>query len=74
MLTRSQIQRFAQRQGIGVQSQERDYIQHLLLFLLYRRSQELVFKGGTALRMVYKGNRYSEDLDFNAPANIPLLT
>lgn len=73
MLTRSQIQRIAQRQGIGVQSQERDYIQHLLLFLLYRRSQELVFKGGTALRMVYKGNRYSEDLDFNAPANIPLL-
>ena len=65
MLTRSQIQRLAQRHGIGIQAQERDYIQHLLLFVLYSHSQELIFKGGTALRIVYKGNRYSEDLDFN---------
>jgi predicted nucleotidyltransferase component of viral defense system len=70
MLTRAQIQRLAQRHSIGVQAQERDYIQHLLLFLLYRKSQSLVFKGGTALRIVYKGNRYSEDLDFNGPANV----
>ena len=33
----------------------------------------LAFKGGTALRMVYKGNRYSEDLDFNGPADVSLL-
>jgi predicted nucleotidyltransferase component of viral defense system len=70
MLTRPQIQRLAQRYGIGVQAQERDYIQHLLLFLLYSKSQSLVFKGGTALRIVYKGNRYSEDLDFNGPASV----
>lgn len=70
MLTRAQIQRLAQRHGIGVQAQERDYIQQLLLFLLYSKSQSLVFKGGTALRIVYKGNRYSEDLDFNGPANL----
>ncbi|HEX9839554.1 MAG TPA: nucleotidyl transferase AbiEii/AbiGii toxin family protein [Anaerolineales bacterium] len=70
MLTRAQIQRLAQRHGIGVQAQERDYIQHLLLFLLYSKSQLLVFKGGTALRIAYKGNRYSEDLDFNGPANV----
>jgi predicted nucleotidyltransferase component of viral defense system len=70
MLTRAQIQRLAQRHGIGVQAQERDYIQHLLLFLLYSKSQSLVFKGGTALRIIYKGNRYSEDLDFNGPANV----
>jgi predicted nucleotidyltransferase component of viral defense system len=53
-----------------VQTQERDYIQYLLLFLLYSKNQLLVFKGGTALRIVYKGNRYSEDLDFNGPANV----
>jgi predicted nucleotidyltransferase component of viral defense system len=73
MLTRVQIQRLAQRHGIGVQAQERDYLQYLLLFSLYSRSQELVFKGGTALRIVYKGNRYSEDLDFNGPADISVL-
>jgi len=70
MLTRAQIQRLAQRHGIGVQAQERDYLQSLLLFLLYNQSQQLVFKGGTALRMVYRGSRYSEDLDFNGPQDV----
>lgn len=65
MLTRSQIQRLAQRNHIGMQVQERDYLQHLLLWLLYSRSQSLIFKGGTALRLVYRGTRYSEDLDYN---------
>jgi predicted nucleotidyltransferase component of viral defense system len=69
MLTRNQIQRLAQRNHIGMQAQERDYLQHLLLMLLYTRSQILVFKGGTALRLVYRGNRYSEGLDFNASAS-----
>jgi predicted nucleotidyltransferase component of viral defense system len=65
MLTRAQIQRIAHRSGIGLQVIERDYLQHLLLFSLYTRSQALIFKGGTALRIAYRGNRYSEDLDFN---------
>lgn len=73
MLTRAQIQRIAQRHRIGVQAQERDYIQHLLLLLLYGESQLLTFKGGTALRIIYNGNRYSEDLDFNGPADMPML-
>jgi predicted nucleotidyltransferase component of viral defense system len=68
MLTRAQIQRLAQRNHIGMQAQERDYLQHLLLMLLYTRSQALIFKGGTALRLVYRGGRYSEDLDFSAVA------
>ena len=66
MLTRTQIQRLAQRHHIGAQAQERDYLQHLLLMLLYARSQALIFKGGTALRLIYRGSRYSEDLDFSA--------
>jgi predicted nucleotidyltransferase component of viral defense system len=66
MLTRTQIQRLAQRNHIGMQAQERDYLQHLLLMVLYSRSQALIFKGGTALRLVYRGGRYSEDLDFSA--------
>ncbi len=67
MLTRQQIQRLAQRHAIGLHAQERDYLQHLILALLYSRAQKLIFKGGTALRLAYRGNRYSEDLDFNAP-------
>lgn len=70
MLTRSQIQRLAQRNQIGMQVQERDYLQHLLLYSLYLRTDQFIFKGGTALRIVYGGGRYSEDLDFNG-ANDP---
>lgn len=73
MLTGAQIQRFAQRNGIGMQAQERDYLQHLLLFLVFQRAAPLVFKGGTALRIVYRGNRYSEDLDFNGSEEVPQL-
>ena len=73
MLTRAQIQRMAQRNSVGMQVQERDYVQHLLLWLLYSRSQDLIYKGGTALRMVYGGTRYSEDLDFNGPREVPML-
>ncbi|MBI3362133.1 MAG: nucleotidyl transferase AbiEii/AbiGii toxin family protein, partial [Chloroflexi bacterium] len=73
MLTRQQLQRIAQRHHIGLQAQERDYLQHLLTALLYFRSQTLAFKGGTALRMVYGGNRYSEDLDFNGPSDVAAL-
>jgi len=70
MLTKTQIQRIAQRNGVGMQVQERDYLQHLILWLLYSRSQDLIFKGGTALRLVYRGSRYSEDLDFNGPDDV----
>lgn len=46
----------------------REYIQHLALNLLYRRpnADRLLFKGGTALRIVYKSPRFSEDLDFSS--------
>lgn len=70
MLTRQQLQRIAQRPGIGLQAQERDYIQHLFLSALYSRSQGLLFKGGTALRVLHRSPRYSEDLDFNTTLDL----
>lgn len=45
---------------------ENDYLQHIALSSLYSEfSNELVFKGGTALQKVYGLNRLSRDLDFN---------
>lgn len=70
MLTLAQLRRLAQRTRIGLQPQERDYIQHLFLYLLYtaprRENVGLHFKGGTAIRIVYGSPRFSEDLDFNS--------
>lgn len=70
MLTKRQLQRLAQRHGIGLQAQERDYVQCLLLSCLYTRSQALWFKGGTALRVLHRSPRYSEDLDFNTTRDV----
>ncbi len=44
----------------------REYVQHLFLSFLYqeKRSEALLFKGGTALRLIWRSPRFSEDLDF----------
>jgi len=65
MLTRRQIMKLAGKNKIPGYTQERDYVQTLFLFCLYPE-EDIVFKGGTALRLVHKSNRYSEDLDFNS--------
>jgi predicted nucleotidyltransferase component of viral defense system len=48
----------------------REYCQHLFLSYFYQRrsSSRVLFKGGTALRFIYKSPRFSEDLDFTATA------
>jgi len=45
----------------------REYIQHLFLSFFYqeRKSEQVLFKGGTALRIAYLSPRFSEDLDFS---------
>jgi predicted nucleotidyltransferase component of viral defense system len=45
----------------------REYVQHLFLATLYRLpdASHLLFKGGTALRIVFGSPRFSEDLDFS---------
>lgn len=46
----------------------REYFQHVFLSELYRlpAAENLLFKGGTALRVIYGSPRFSEDLDFSA--------
>src|SRR3990167_4074905 len=45
----------------------REYFQHVFLGELYKLpdAQKLLFKGGTALRIIYGSPRFSEDLDFS---------
>jgi len=44
---------------------EKDYFQDLLLYHLYKKSNNFVFKGGTCLYKLYNLPRFSEDLDFS---------
>lgn len=51
----------------------REYFQHLFLESLYKLpgSERLLFKGGTALRILYGSPRFSEDLDFSISETPP---
>lgn len=46
----------------------REYLQHLFLSYFYGHplANRIFFKGGTALRIIYKSPRFSEDLDFGS--------
>lgn len=44
---------------------EKDYFQDVLLFNLFKKTNKLVFKGGTAVYKLYSLPRFSEDLDFS---------
>lgn len=69
MLTTPQIKERAVREHTSDTSIAREYCQHLFLSSLYQQpaATKLYFKGGTALRILYKSPRYSEDLDFDSP-------
>jgi len=43
---------------------EKDYFQDKLLYNIFKLTNHLVFKGGTALYKIYNVPRFSEDLDF----------
>ncbi len=56
----------ARKNHIGLYYQEKDYLQTSFLFAIYRITDELIFKGGTCLKIAYGYQRFSEDLDFNS--------
>ncbi len=47
--------------------QLREYLQHVILRVLFEQKDlaQLIFHGGTALRIIHGLNRFSEDLDFH---------
>ena len=55
------------RIGIDVQQLIREEVELIFLKALFESkiSDALVFKGGTALRLIYNSPRFSEDLDFS---------
>ncbi|MBU1121426.1 MAG: nucleotidyl transferase AbiEii/AbiGii toxin family protein [Candidatus Omnitrophota bacterium] len=68
MITYSQVQRLAAKQGIPEEIIEKDYLVELILFSFAKTDffkERLVFRGGTSLKKVYFPDyRFSEDLDF----------
>ena len=66
MLSIENLQEFTDTYQTSLGNVVREYCQHLFLSYLYQQpgSERLLFKGGTALRIVFRSPRFSEDLDF----------
>ena len=66
MINAEKIKQKAEDQGVSSRLVFKEYAHWVILEYLFRKGlfSHLVFQGGTALRFVYKGVRYSEDLDF----------
>ena len=68
MIETKVLKRLANRYQTTMNNIVKEYFQHLFLSFLYRekKSESLLFKGGTALRLVWQSPRFSEDLDFSS--------
>lgn len=66
MIEKKQVQALSQAWQTTTDNVVREYFQHLLLSGLYQEkgSDNLLLKGGTALRIIWQSPRFSEDLDF----------
>jgi predicted nucleotidyltransferase component of viral defense system len=66
MLNTENLAKFIKQAQTSAENVVREYCQHLFFSYLYQQpgSERLLFKGGTALRIVFDSPRYSEDLDF----------
>lgn len=71
MITREQVLEISKKKKINETVIFREYLQLLFLNKLYSypKSQNVFFKGGTAIHLIYKAPRFSEDLDFTV--NMP---
>ncbi len=68
MLTFSQLKKYySNTKNTSSKSILVEYLQYEILDSIYKqkKSTQLSFIGGTAIRIVYDGNRFSEDLDFD---------
>jgi len=68
MITRQFITELATKLQTTEGNIAREYCQHLFLSYFYKKTgaEKIVFKGGTALRIIFNSPRFSEDLDFSA--------
>lgn len=66
MISDNTLQDLANKKGIDKYSILREIIQIQFLEEIYKfpKSKNLFFKGGTALKIIFGSNRFSEDLDF----------
>lgn len=77
MITDTRVRVLARQDQVTAGLAEKNYVNSWILYAIYQSdlSDFLVFKGGTALSKLYFPDlwRFSEDLDFTAPQQLPRL-
>jgi len=68
MISEEAIKNFATKYQTTEENIRREYFQHLFLSYFYAQPEtdKIYFKGGTALRLIFRSPRFSEDLDFSS--------
>lgn len=76
MLTQDQAEKFAAAHYTVTDNILKEHYQMYILDVLFKSSfeNELIFKGGTALRLAYGSFRFSEDVDFSLLKNMSFAT
>lgn len=71
MIDRTFLAQYAVKYETTLENILREYVQHLFLLNFYRQvgSGHFLFKGGTALRLIFGSPRFSQDLDFSGIQN-----
>lgn len=68
MISLDTIEQLAKKYQTEKRTIVREYFQNIFLsyFYQHKNTTDIYFKGGTALRLIYRSPRFSEDLDFSA--------
>lgn len=76
MITKDQLNKLAKKNKINESTIFREYLQLLFLSELYSKtkSNDIFFKGGTAIHFIYQAPRFSEDLDFTVERSLTDFT
>ena len=72
MITQEQVSALAKKNKINETVIFREYLQLVFLQKLYQKppSQNIFFKGGTAIHLIHQAPRFSEDLDFSVTSSM----
>lgn len=75
MIDLGSLERLALQAQTTVFNLAREYCQHLFLSMFYQQkaASRILFKGGTALRIIFGSPRFSEDLDFSGMGIRPAI-
>jgi len=73
MISKEELAEIKQERGTGLYYLEKEYFQYVFLNAVSKYGDNIVFKGGTCMKLCYGLKRSSEDLDFSSSFEVTKL-